>query len=210
MCLFIVCISLSGCWLTNAYLWRSYDAPTEQSFRSPETLVLCPRIGIQNLSPEQTEIITGVAKDVCEIQETEAFRKVILQKQDWLASCDQPPNGPDTIDPEVVLKIVTGPKADFSIIARKPIGAIAQIDPPNARIAIRKRRFNHWRNGTIEQRSEMIGTLAHEMTHFVKPDGAISYLFRDRGHGSKRCPDNRLVSYEVGNITKELWLTAQQ
>lgn len=208
--LLLICGSLSGCWLTNAYLWKSYQSPSLSSFQNPMTNIECPKIGIQNLSSDQANSITEVVKEVCEIQATQNFRDEILKKSDWLASCDLLPEGFDGIEAREVIEIVSGPKENFSVIARKPILAIAQIDPPNARIAIRKQRFKHWRTGTDPQRAEMIATLAHEMTHFVKSDGNLSYRFRDRGHGSKRCPDNRLVSYEVGNITKRLWLAALQ
>jgi len=197
--------SLSGCWITNAVLWQGYQKPSAQDFRPPVSDGECPRVGIQNLSAAQAEVVLQVMQEICKVQSSEAFKTEIMKKDNWLASCDKTPDGADQIPAQEVFEIVTGPKADFSILARKPFGAIAQIDPPKARIAIQKQRFLAWQSGSIIEKTELVETLAHEMTHFFKPDGAVSYRFRDRGHGSAKCPDKDLVSYEVGNITKDLW-----
>lgn len=112
----------------------------------------------------------------------------------------------DAIPASEVLRIVRLPKSDFSVLARKPFLAIAKIDPANQRIAIRRAWFRHWRNGTREQRAELIRTLAHEMTHFVRDDGEPLFRFQDEGHGGTRCPDARLASYAIGEIARGLWL----
>ena len=99
---------------------------------------------------------------------------------------------------------------DFSLVARKPFRAIAVTDIVNQRMAIKKSRFQGW-NGDVEDRADMIETLAHEMTHLVPERGFTGdprdarYLYKDGGHGTSSCPDNQLVSYELGRIAGEVY-----
>ena len=99
---------------------------------------------------------------------------------------------------------------DFSLVARKPFGAIAVTDIAKQRMAIKKGRFRGW-NGDVEDRADMIETLAHEMTHLVPERGFTGdprdarYLYKDGGHGTSSCPDNQLVSYELGRIAGEVY-----
>lgn len=99
---------------------------------------------------------------------------------------------------------------DFSLVARKPFRAIAVTDIANQRMAIKKSRFQGW-NGDVEARAEMIETLVHEMTHLVPERGFTGdpinarHLYKDDGHGSPSCPDNQLVSYELGRIAGEVY-----
>jgi len=99
---------------------------------------------------------------------------------------------------------------DFSLVARKPFRAIAVTDIANQRMAIKKSRFHGW-NGEVEARADMIETLVHEMTHLVPERGFTGdpsdalYLYKDGGHGTSSCPDNQLVSYELGRIAGEVY-----
>jgi len=99
---------------------------------------------------------------------------------------------------------------DFSLVARKPFRAIAVTDISNQRMAIKKSRFRGW-NGNVEARADMIETLVHEMSHLVPERGFTGdpsdakYLYEDDGHGTSSCPDNQLVSYELGRIAREVY-----
>ena len=99
---------------------------------------------------------------------------------------------------------------NFSLVARKPFLAIAVTDIANQRMAIKKGRFEGW-NRDMEARADMIETLVHEMTHLVPERGFTGdpsdarYLYKDDGHGTKSCPDNQLVSYELGRIAREVY-----
>lgn len=99
---------------------------------------------------------------------------------------------------------------NFSLVARKPFLAIAVTDIANQRMAIKKSRFQGW-NGDAEARADMIETLVHEMTHLVPASGFTGdpsdarYLYKDDGHGTQSCPDDQLVSYELGRIAREVY-----
>lgn len=199
---------LGGCWLTNAYLWAPYQGPAPSHFQTTSPPPGCPRIGVQNLNREDEAAIREAVSEVCRIYHSPEFAAEVRARS-WLATCERPAGRPDTVSGDYVVSLLTGPIDDFSVLARKPIAAVAQIDPPNARIAVRKRWFALWRLGGRDNRQWLVGTMAHEMSHFVRQSGETR--FRDGGHSGAGpgCPDADLVSYGVGELARRIWYGRQ-
>ena len=203
---FVVCasFSLSGC---LGWAWIGYDdnfvgaAPNSTAGGCPA------QIGVQNLNPDQKAAILDAVGTVCDIFADEDFAKTILAKDDWIASCTINENGQkDAIAAADVLRIVRLPKDDVSFQDRRPLNAVAQIDPANSRIAIPKKWYSNWQNGTREDRSKVIETIAHELTHFARENGQQNFRFQDGGW--KRCDPNKetLASYVIGKMARDFWL----
>lgn len=197
--------SLSGC---LAWAWIDYKDRFVGAAPG-STDAGCPaQIGVQNLNPEQKAAILDAVGTVCDIFGDEGFAQSILAKDDWIASCTIDENQQrDTILASEVLRIVRLPKDNVSFQDRRPLGAVAQIDPANSRIAIPKDWYRNWRNGTREERSRVIETIAHELTHFARENGQQNFKFQDGGW--KECdPDQiNLASYGVGKKARDFWLS---
>jgi hypothetical protein len=202
---------LGGCWLTNAYLWAPYRAPAPADFRSVSTLAGCPQVGAQNIrDARHWEAVSGAVAQVCRIYRSEPFAAE-LRRMRLRATCDRPGGREDWIGGDAVVRLLTGSMENFSVLVRTPINAIAQIDPPRARIAVSRGRVDAWHAQDRTQRRHLINTMAHEMSHFVREEGDELYRFRDGGHTEERpgCPDAELVSYAVGDLVERLWLAEQ-
>ncbi|WEK47368.1 MAG: hypothetical protein P0Y56_03525 [Candidatus Andeanibacterium colombiense] len=196
-------LSLAGCGARDAYLWTGYRAPAAGSFRATSADGTCPAIGIQNLTPRDAETIVAAAREVCGIFHSEEFARAAAAKTDWLASCDGAFGRPQTVTGAELVALLRRPKPAVSVIARKPVAAIAKVEPANGRLAIRQQWFSYWPDGTIDQRANLVATVAHEFTHLS------SLRFLDSGM-SKACGRDRLASYAVGELAGEVWLEQQR
>ena len=201
--LLFVSIHISGCsWVA----WRGYVDPVTTP--APGSYVKVPggcfEIGVQNLNLEQKKAILEAAAVVCSVWKSREFQTRVTS-QTWLASCDLKDNGAkDLLSGEQVFnQLQKGLPEVFSINPRNPWMAIAQAqrsdtDHTRNRVAIEPNRISAWYAAEGTESGELINTFAHEVTHL------ISSQFRDSGHGSDKCPDAKLVSYGIGNLTEEL------
>ncbi len=196
----VVVICLNGCaWVA----WRGYDDPVITPPPSDYKLVdgSCFSVGTQNLNNLQVQAILEASSAVCAVIKSDEFEKRV-KAQTWLASCDLNAQGkPDVLSGNIVYKMMKLGIPDFSVNPKYPWMAIAQAqksedDHTKNRIAIKPPRIDSWYS--LEKNGDLINTIAHESIHL------ISYSFRDEGHGSKECPDSKLVSYGVGNLIEEL------
>jgi hypothetical protein len=196
-----VTLTFSGC---MSIAWIGFKKPVESDFVSLNSNDSCMKIGKQNLNNRQEKAVLEAATDVCNIFHSDEFRKRVIA-QTWLASCDEENGKPDEISGEEVYKMLMKKISNYSVHPRKPWLAIAQtqrneIDFVYNRVAIKPKRIEAWYSQVDTIKSELVNTIAHETTHI------ISFDFADRGHGSEKCPDSRLVSYGIGNLVEELWL----
>lgn len=197
----LLCSSMCGCaWVA----WVGYEDPVTQPPPGSYELVEggCFRVGTQNLNIDQRRAILGAAGKVCQVFDSKDFQARV-EGQEWIASCDGNDGSPKIITGEEVYLLLQEEVPDFSVNPMWPWMAIAQAqksenDHVKNRIAIRPGRIDRWYSAEVEDRGALINTVAHEITHL------ISYNFRDRGHGSKACPDDKLVSYGIGNLVEEL------
>jgi len=199
--LFAITISLSGC---MSIAWIGFKKPVESDFVNLNSNDSCMKIATQNLSERQKEAVLEAATDVCNIFHSDEFRQRVIA-QTWLASCDEENGKPDEVKGEEVYKMLMKKISNYSVHPRKPWRAIAQtqrneVDFVYNRVAIKPNRIEAWHSQVDTIKSELVNTIAHETTHI------ISFDFADSGHGSKKCPDSRLVSYGVGDLVEELWL----
>jgi hypothetical protein len=198
--LVIVAICLNGCaWVA----WRGYDDPTKTPSPGDYKLVDggCFSVGTQNLNNLQEQAILEASSVVCAVLKSDEFQKRV-RSQNWLASCDLNVQGkPDVLSGNNVYEMIKLGIPDFSVNPQYPWMAIAQTQKSENnhtknRIAIKPSRIDAWYS--LKEKGNLINTIAHESTHL------ISYSFRDKAHGSKKCPDSKLVSYGVGNLIEEL------
>jgi hypothetical protein len=196
-----VILFATGC---MKWAWRGYDKPKESDYVSLNVSDHCMRIGVQNLNDEQKKAVLEAATEVCKILSSSEFRDSVLART-WLLSCDLLGSGPDEMTGWEVFNILNNNIKDYSINPRKPWRAIAQTqrnenDLVYNRVAISPAQIKKWASTDQKIRGELVNTIAHETMHI------ISYSFRDRGHGTSACPNERLVSYGIGNLVEKLWL----
>lgn len=184
--------------------WKGYKNPIESDFITVNTNESCMKIGKQNLNKRQTKAIIEAASDVCNIFHSKEFKQTITS-QNWLASCELLNGHPDEMSGEHVYKLLIQNIQKYSINPHRPWRAIAQTqrDETNFvynRVAIKPIRIEAWYSTVDSVKSELVNTIAHETTHI------ISEKFLDAGHGNN-CPNERLVSYSIGNIVEKIWLS---
>lgn len=193
--------SIGGC---MSIAWIGYKKPSESDFINLNSSDSCMRIATQNLNDQQEKAVLEAAADVCDIFHSEEFRQRVISKK-WLASCDEKNGKPDEVNGEEVYQMLIKKISNYAIHPRKPWRAIAQtqrseVDFMFNRVAIKPARIAAWYSQVDTIKSELVNTIAHETTHI------ISYDFADKGHGTSKCPDNKLVSYGIGDLVEELWL----
>ncbi|PKG50561.1 hypothetical protein CXF54_12290 [Olleya sp. 1-3] len=199
----VISIALNSC---MSIAWIGYDKPEDSDYMSIENVPI--KIGMQNLKNEnQRKAIEEATKEVFSILKSEEFRKKVESK-DWLISCKIENGNKDILDGKSVFKILNKGYVNLSINPRKPWRAIAQAqksqtDHTKNRIAIKPKRINTWFSNNIETKSELVNTIAHELTH------TVSFKFLDTGHGTVECPDAELVSYGIGNLVAKMWIEKQ-
>lgn len=182
--------------------WIGYNKPNESDYKSIEYVPI--KIGMQNLkNVKQRQAIQEATKEVFIILKSNEFRKEVESKE-WLISCKMENGKKDILDGKSVFEILNNGYVDFSINPRKPWNAIAQAqksetDHTKNRVAIKPKRINTWYSNNNETKSELINTIAHEITH------TVSFKFLDAGHGTAECPDAKLVSYGIGNLVAKIW-----
>lgn len=196
-----VTITFSGC---MSIAWIGFKKPVESDFVGLNSNDNCMKIGKQNLNDRQMKAVLESATDVCNIFHSDEFRKRVIA-QTWLASCDEKNGKPDEVSGEEVYETLIKKISNYSVHPRKPWRAIAQtqrneIEFVYNRVAIKPKRIEAWYSQVDTIKSELVNTIAHESTHI------ISFDFADRGHGSGKCPNSRLVSYGIGDLVEELWL----
>lgn len=185
--------------------WIGFDKPKEGDYVVLNSNSNCMKIAVQNLNDRQKTAITEAANDVCEIFKTDEFRDRV-KSQNWLASCKETNGKLDEVSGEEVYNAIMQKINDYSVHPRKPWLAIAQTqrnesDLAYNRVAIQPNRIEAWYSSIESIKSELVNTIAHETMHIISLD------FADRGHGSEKCIDDRLVSYGIGNIVEEMWLS---
>ncbi len=186
--------------------WIGYDKPNESDYESIAHVPV--KIGMQNLEDEkQRQAIKEATKEVFLIFKSNEFRKAV-ESQEWLISCKIENGKKDILDGKSVFHILNNGYVNFSIHPRKPWSAIAQAqksetDHTKNRVAIKPKRINTWFLDNIETKSELINTIAHEITH------TVSFKFLDEGHGTDDCPDAKLISYGIGNLVAKMWREKQ-
>lgn len=195
----------SGC---MSIAWIGFKKPSEGDYVQVNSNSDCMRIAMQNLNDRQKLAITEASKDVCDIFSSDEFRDRV-KSQNWLASCDEINGKPDEVSGEVVYNSIMKKINNYSIHPRKPWLAIAQTQRSESdlaynRVAIKPKRIEAWYSSVDTVKSELVNTIAHETMHI------ISFDYADRGHGSDKCPDNRLVSYGIGDLVEELWLAKRK
>jgi hypothetical protein len=200
--LLAVTLSLSGC---MSIAWIGFKKPVENDFVSLNSNENCMKIGKQNLNNRQKKAVLEAATEVCNIFHSDQFRKRV-NAQTWLASCDEKNGKPDEVTGEEVYKMLINNISNYSVHPRKPWRAIAQTQRNEIyfvynRVAIKPKIIEAWYSQVDTIKSELVNTIAHETTQI------ISFDFADRGHGSQKCPNDRLVSYGIGNLVEELWLS---
>lgn len=196
---------LSSC---MSLAWIDFNKPNSSDYVVVNSNSNCMKIAMQNLNDRQKVAIREAANDVCEIFNSDEFRDRV-KSQNWLASCDETDGKPDAVSGEVVYNAIMKKINDYSVHPRKPWLAIAQTqrnenDLAYNRVAIKPTRIEAWYSSIDTVKSKLVNTIAHETMHI------ISFDFADRGHGSTKCPDERLVSYGVGNLVEELWLSRKK
>jgi hypothetical protein len=186
--------------------WRGYRPPKATDFIDLRATEQCMRIGTQNLNSneKQKQAIIQAATAVCKIIASKEFKDSVVARN-WLLSCDYVDGNPDMMSGYEVLNIIQIKIRDYSINPRKPWRAIAEAqrnenDIALNRVAIDPARISDWESPIDTIKSKLINTIAHETMHI------ISCRFQDRGHGKAECPNERLVSYGIGNLVERLWL----
>jgi hypothetical protein len=191
----------SGC---MKIAWMGYKKPQESDFVNLNATNQCMRIGTQNLDDTQKQAILEAASAVCQIFTSKEFEDAVVSRN-WLLSCDYVDGNPDVMSGYEVLNLIRTKIRDYSINPYKPWKAIAQTqrsenDIAFNRVAITPARIAGWSSSDKCVRAKLVNTIAHETMHI------ISSSFRDRGHGSSECPDERLVSYGIGNLVAQIWI----
>lgn len=196
-------------------VWSGYRYPTEASWTRSAARAPCPEIGIQNLDAERARLLLTALEQVCTILSDPEFERQVRTRTDWIMDCTSDGKAGQPITADAILAALVPPSHRFSVVARKPNGAVAVTNLHYQAIAIRKLRFEQWASTNIASRAEMIETLAHEMTHLVpEPQRPKVSLFKDEGHVANptepaQCADARLVSYGIGKIVADIWRTRQ-
>lgn len=197
-------VAVSSCMWTT---WIGYDG-NFQGRPVASSAAGCPaEIGVQNLDEQQAAAAADIVSEVCDIFAQESFADRIRAKTNWLASCKVLPDGSyDTIAADEVVRIIRLPKDSVSILDRRPLTGVAQIDPGKRRIAVPKAWLENWQTGTRLEKGEVIETFAHELTHFVRDSGDARFRFQDGGWKKASCGQDRLASYSVGRLAETHWL----
>ena len=201
--LFLIIILFESC---KSIAWIGYDKPEESDYIAIEAAPI--KIGIQNLkTEEQKQAIKEATKEVFLIFKSPEFKQAVESKE-WLISCKVKNGNKDVLNGKEVFKILDNGYVNFSINPRKPWNAIAQAqksetDHTKNRVAIKPKRINKWFSNDKKIKSELINTIAHEITH------TVSFKFLDAGHGTLECPDAKLVSYGIGNLVAKMWREKQ-
>ena len=196
----IASLTLSGC---MSIAWIGYNKPVESDFVNLNANENCMKIGTQSLNDRQRKAILEASADVCKIFYSEEFKQKVISRT-WLASCSLVNGKADEMSGEDVYKLLMQKIPKYSINAHKPYLAIAQTQRNESdfvynRVAIMPSRIEAWYADELLVKSELVNTIAHETMH------VISEKFLDAGHGGD-CPNNKLVSYGVGNIVEILWI----
>jgi hypothetical protein len=200
----IIILLSSGC---MSIAWRGYKMPKEEDFINPNSENQCIRVGVQNLDEKQKQAVLEAATIVCKIMESKDFGNSVVSRS-WLLSCDYVDGNPDEMSGYELLNMIRTKIRVYSINPRKPWKAIAQTQRSESdiaynRVAIKPSRIEGWYSSDKKVKAELLNTIAHETTHI------ISDSFRDKGHGTTECLDERLVSYGIGNLVAKLWLNTQ-
>ena len=191
--LLIGVLFLQGCGGTLWVAWVGYESPRSDSFA---TIPGCDfEIGVQNLTPPELGIVKEAASKICNTMESRAFLNQVAQN-DWIASCGSKRSGENKMMAGAkVAELIEQPLDKFSVYINKPASATGQAHPAKQRIAIAPSRIASWLNG---DQKPFYTTMSHEMLHLISTD------FKDRGHGTEKCPDSQLVSYGVSVIVAEM------
>jgi hypothetical protein len=201
---------LGGCFLgyPNFLLWTGFR-PHDESKLVAGSTPSCPGVGVQNLTPEERRILIAAMAETCRIIASSAFERAVKARA-WLATCNKPGGKPDVVSGEEAYRLYVSGIRSFSVRFRKPWNADAVTQIRLRRIAIRRQRLEAWRAAGIRNdMSELINTLAHEMTHMVPDDPAAAaprFRFQDKGHKERNASALELVSYGLGNLAERLWL----
>ena len=185
---------LSGCMIgyPGFTIWQGFRPPIDSDVAAP--VGFCPSVHTQNLKPEQRQAFAVAYAEACTVIASSEFRRQV-EARTWLSGCGTP----RISGAEAYTRYASSIPA-YSVIFRNPVNAIALTNSGTRRIAIRPSRLRPWQDGT-GSKAELIGTLAHEMTHLVPG----TPMFTDGGHGTAACPDSDLVSYGFGNIAMQVW-----
>ncbi len=165
-------------------------------------------------STEQRGILLAALADVCSILADPEFARRAEREPEWLADCLRGGQPGRSVTGAAVVAALTPPRISFSVVARKPWGAVAVTNLGYQAIAIRKQRFDAWASGVPGRQVQMVETLAHEMTHLIpESEGSSQSLFKDEDHvdsvsaaNADKCLNNKLVSYDSGRIVADIWL----
>ena len=201
--LFLIALFLNSC---MSIAWIGYDKPLQDDYKEIDSVPI--KIGMQNLKIEKQErAIREATKEVFLIFESVEFRTQV-EAENWLVSCNIINGKSDIMDGKNVYEILSSGFVNFSINPRHPWNAVAQTqksdsDHTKNRVAIKPKRIDAWSSDDIETKALLMNTIAHEITH------TTSHKFSDGGHGTKNCPDEKLVSYGIGNLVAKMWIKKQ-
>lgn len=170
-----------------------------------QPMVACPTVDLRSLTPVQAAAFKQALAATCRVITSPRFRAAVLAHP-WLAGCRAVAGGEDVMTGAEVYRRYAARAGTITIDLGSPSNAVAVTNIWKSRILFRATLLDPWLGPDSPKRGNLVDSLAHEMTHLVWNDTHKGYRFTDRGHGTGKCTNARLVSYGLGNTARALWL----
>lgn len=190
--------------------WHGYVYPEKSDFQQVSNNDDAYGLGTQNFDQSsdigqmRLQATMQAIREVQRIYWDPRFAQMMSERT-WAVGCDTDPI--EQVDGSEVVADLRALDANISVFPKKPFWAEGQTDLANYRIAINPSRMDAFNRDEIVAASELINTVAHELTHMVKLNGQDGvYKYRDAGHGKENCMDDDLVSYRVGRTAQAIWI----
>lgn len=164
---------------------------------------------MQGLTPAESRAATEALAAVCEVLASRTFAERLVAGT-WLTSCPVLPwsRGNRITGADALAALRTLP--DFKLFSEQTGWSVtvAMTDTASREIRIRPAQFALWEGATPSDKGALLNTLAHEMTHLVGMEQEPGTpRFQDSRYWLPWCGADRFVSYGVGNLVEELWVS---
>ncbi|HEX8437960.1 hypothetical protein [Archangium sp.] len=192
---------------TSGCVWRGFNRnPSAESlWQTPSTGGGTPITAyFYHPNRRHAYALKEALTEVHAIYQDEAFRALVREFDGWItrATDCNPMRGEAEFKVSgdtVVATVLDGGFEEVHYLVNRHAGAIATTGIGSwNRTAINPYQVDMWwSHGDIKTKSELINTVAHELTHLVPtPQGIQRY--QDDGHGD--CTETYLVSYRLGDM----------
>lgn len=184
--------------------WAGFQrAPPEDSL----VAVGAGSVHLYQPSPRRQQFLREAFAEVLRIFATPSFQQAVQDRTQWLTRanrCSARGEAWSVTGAEVVETVLRPVPTGVHYLANNVCNAIAETAMCPSRTVIDSDRVDLWGSDSRADRAELVGTIAHELTHLVPRElgaaGNCATRYVDDGH--TRCTERYLVSYQIGEAAR--------